>query len=135
MSPPVAFTVRTTRRIQTVDITAEVRRAVRSSGIADGICVVFVPHTTAGVMVNENADPDVAADSETALARLVPKDAPQYRHAEGNTDSHVKAQLVGSSLTLIVGDGSPGLGTWQGVFLCEFDGPRTRTVHVKCVPG
>ena len=135
MSGPDTFTVRSTRRVQTLDISAQVRAAVSASGVADGLCVVFVPHTTAGVMVNENADPDVPADSETALSRLVPKDAPHYRHAEGNSDSHLKTELVGSSLTLILSSGSPVLGTWQGVFLCEFDGPRARKVHVKCVAG
>lgn len=127
--------VRSTRRIQTLDITSEVRRIVRESGVPEGICLVFVAHTTAGVTVNENADPDVVTDSEAALTRLVPHGHPSYRHAEGNTDSHVKTALVGPSVTLIVQQGDLVLGTWQGVHFCEFDGPRARTVWVKCLAG
>lgn len=134
MMPVTSFTVRTARRVHTLDISRQVRDAVARAGIRDGICVVFVPHTTAAVTINENADPEVIVDSEAALARLVPREGP-YRHAEGNSDGHVKTTLVGSSLTLIVQGGAPLLGTWQGVQLCEYDGPRTRTVHVKCVEG
>lgn len=134
MTEPASFSVRTTRRIQTLDMTGQVREAVTASGIRDGVCVVFVPHTTAGVTLNENADPDVSADLEAALSRMAPHDAPS-RHAEGNSDAHLKASLVGSSVTLIVHRGSLVLGTWQGVHFCEFDGPRSRTVHVKCVAG
>ena len=134
MPAPVSLSLRTARRVQTLDITRQVREAISGSGIRDGICVVFVPHTTAGVTLNENADPDVSSDSEAALSRLVPSDA-GYRHAEGNSDSHIKASLVGSSVTLIVRGGAPLLGTWQGVHLCEFDGPRSRTVYVKCLEG
>ena len=115
-----------------VDLTAEVGRVVAASGVASGVCVVAVPHTTAGVTVNENADPNVRADLLMTLRRIVPDTLP-YAHAEGNSPAHVKAALVGSSATLIVEDGRLQLGTWQGVFFCEFDGPRPRKVWVKVI--
>ena len=120
-----------------VEITGEVRAALRASRAADGLLVVYVPHTTAGVTIQENADPDVKADFLVALENAVPARPARgsYRHAEGNSDAHVKASLVGSSATIIVEGGAPVLGTWQGVFLCEFDGPRRRTVHLAWVPG
>ncbi len=124
--------IRTGEREEFVDLTAEIGRLVVDSGVKNGICVVTVPHTTAGVTVNENADPDVRADLARALRRAVP-DALPYRHAEGNSPAHVKAALVGSSATLLVEDGRLRLGTWQGVFFCEFDGPRTRQVWVQVV--
>jgi secondary thiamine-phosphate synthase enzyme len=116
-----------------VDITARVREMVRRSGISDGICIVYVPHTTAGITVNENADPAVVADILEHLGKLVPQG--RYRHREGNADSHIKASLMGFSLALILEGGDLELGTWQGVFLCEFDGPRRRRVWVKVIPG
>ncbi len=126
--------VRTGTRIQFVDITSKVREAISHSGVGDGIAVVFVTHTTAGVTINESADPSVVSDINTKLSQLVPhQDA--YRHAEGNSDAHIKASLVGSSAHLIVSGGRPILGTWQGVFFCEFDGPRSRKVLVKVVPA
>jgi secondary thiamine-phosphate synthase enzyme len=120
-----------------VEITDVVRAALRKAGVQDGILVVYVPHTTAGVTVQENADPDVRRDLLLALENAVPAKAArgEYRHAEGNSDAHVKASLVGSSATLIVKGGDVLLGTWQGVFLCEFDGPRKRTVQLKVIPG
>lgn len=120
-----------------VDVTGAVRTALRDAGVKDAILVVYVPHTTAGITVQENADPDVRTDLLLALANAVPARAERgtYRHAEGNSDAHVKASLVGSSVTLIVEEGELVLGTWQGVFLCEFDGPRRRTVHLKVIPG
>ncbi len=120
-----------------VDVTAEVREALRAAKARDGLLVVYVPHTTAGVTIQENADPDVQRDLLLALENAVPARAARgsYRHAEGNSDAHVKAALVGSSATLLVEDGAPVLGTWQGVYLCEFDGPRRRTVHLAWVPG
>lgn len=133
MSWSGTFDVSTTSRSQMLDITAKVREGVRSSGIGDGLCVVYVPHTTAGVTVNENADPAVAADIQGQLAKLVPQGG--YRHREGNADAHIKASLVGFSLTLLVEEGDIFLGTWQGVFFCEFDGPRRRRVRVKVIPG
>jgi secondary thiamine-phosphate synthase enzyme len=122
--------VKTNRRTQLVDVTNEVQRVVAKSGVSDGMCHVFVPHTTAGVMINEHADPDVASDLEGIFDRLVPHRGP-YRHAEGNTDSHAKAVMVGASQVIFVEHGKLALGTWQGVFLCEFDGPRERKVWVK----
>jgi len=124
------FEVRTSRREEIVDITGEVRAAVRRAGPKDGLCLVFVPHTTAGVTINENADPDVKTDLLAALARIVPDGLP-YAHAEGNSPAHVKASLMGSSATVIVEDGELRLGTWQGICLCEFDGPRVRRVFVR----
>jgi secondary thiamine-phosphate synthase enzyme len=124
--------IRTRAREEFVDLTAEADRLVAASGVSSGVCVVAVPHTTAGVTVNENADPDVRADMATTLRRLVP-DSLSYAHAEGNSPAHVKAALVGSSVTLIVEGGRLRLGTWQGVFFCEFDGPRTRKAWVQVV--
>lgn len=123
--------VRTTQRDQFVEITERVEQAVRSAGIHSGIVVVFVPHTTAGVTINENADPDVVHDMLLTLKRLVPHDAAGYRHAERNSDSHVKASMMGSSVHVLVEEGRLVLGTWQGIYLCEFDGPRTRMVHIQ----
>ena len=124
--------VKTRRRTQLLDVTAAVERVVAESGVASGICYVYVPHTTAGVMINEHADPDVAADLEGVFDRLVPHKGP-YRHAEGNTDSHAKAVMVGASQVVFVEGGKLVLGTWQGIFLCEFDGPRERKILVKVV--
>jgi secondary thiamine-phosphate synthase enzyme len=124
--------VKTGRRTQLLDVTVAVERAVAESGVATGVCYVFVPHTTAGVMINEHADPDVAADLEGIFDRLVPHSGP-YRHTEGNTDSHAKAVMVGASHVIFVEKGKLMLGTWQGVFLCEFDGPRERKIWVKVV--
>ena len=122
--------IRTKSRQEFVDLTAEVGRLVAASGVKDGICVVAVPHTTAGVTVNENADPDVRADMDMALRRIVPDSLP-YAHGEGNSPAHIKASLVGSSTTLVVEGGKLRLGTWQGIFFCEFDGPRTRRAWVQ----
>ena len=124
--------VRTDRRTQLLDVTVAVERAVAESGVATGVCYVFVPHTTAGVMINEHADPDVATDLEGVFDRSVPHSGP-YRHAEGNTDSHAKAVMAGASQEIFVEKGKLALGTWQGVFLCEFDGPRERKIWVKVV--
>ena len=121
--------IQTARRTELKDITGQVEAAVAASGISNRLCLVYVPHTTAGVAINEHADPDVARDVEGLFDRMVPHEGP-YRHAEGNTDSHMKAILTGSSQTVIVEDGRLVLGTWQGIFLCEFDGPRTRSVYV-----
>jgi secondary thiamine-phosphate synthase enzyme len=124
--------VRTGRRTQLLDVTVAVERTVAESGVATGVCYVFVPHTTAGVMINEHADPDVATDLEGVFDRLVPHSGP-YRHAEGNSDSHAKAVMVGASQMIFVEKGKLALGTWQGIFLCEFDGPRERKIWVKVV--
>jgi secondary thiamine-phosphate synthase enzyme len=122
--------VKTVRRTQLVDVTDLVERAVAKRGVSSGICYVYVPHTTAGVTINEHFDPDVATDLEGVFDRLVPR-AGTYRHAEGNSDSHAKAVLTGSSQLIFVEDGKLALGQWQGVFLCEFDGPRERKLWVK----
>ena len=126
------LSVKTIRRTQLVDVTAEVQKAVSASNVADGICYLYVPHTTAAITINECADPDVARDVEGALDRLIPVMGP-YRHSEGNSDSHVKAILVGASQTVFVQGGRLALGRWQGIFFCEFDGPRNRNVHVRVV--
>ena len=125
--------VKTNRRTQLVDITREVEQAIRESGVKSGVCYVYVPHTTAGVAINEHADPDVASDVEGIFDRLIPHKGP-YRHGEGNTDSHMKAILTGTSQSVFIENGKLALGTWQGIFLCEFDGPRQRTVFVKIAP-
>jgi secondary thiamine-phosphate synthase enzyme len=127
------LSVKTNRRIQFVDITREVEQAVRESAVKSGICYVYVPHTTAGIAINEHADPDVASDVEGIFDRLIPHQGP-YRHAEGNTDSHMKAILTGTSQTIFIENGKLALGTWQGIFLCEFDGPRQRNIFVKILP-
>lgn len=126
--------IRTERREQLVDITDRVADAVRRSGVAEGVCVLWSLHTTAGLTVNESADPDVARDLEEWLSEAAPRGA-GYRHAEGNADSHVKTSLAGPGVTLIVAEGEPVLGTWQGIFLCEFDGPRRREVAVRVLAG
>jgi len=125
----VTFDVRTARRAQLVDITERVAEAVEKAKVTDGLCHVFIPHTTAGVTINEGADPDVAADVASHLAELVPKEA-AFEHAEGNSDSHIKTILVGPSCTAPVRGGKLALGTWQAIFLCEWDGPRPRRVEV-----
>ena len=126
--------VKTDRRTQLLDVTAQVQKAVTSSGVASGVCYLYVPHTTAAVTINECADPDVARDVEGALDRLVPKTGP-YRHSEGNSDSHIKSILVGCSQMVPVESGKLALGRWQGVFFCEFDGPRERRLQVKVISG
>ena len=124
-----SFDVSTRRRAELVDITERVAGAVASSGVSDGICHVYVPHTTAGVTINEGADPDVARDIEARLEALVPEQA-GYRHGEGNSDSHIKTAVVGASCAAPVRAGKLALGRWQAIFLCEWDGPRTRRVEV-----
>ena len=130
----LTFSLQTPRRAALVDITAEVERACRELALAEGALLVFVPHTTAGVTINENADPSVRADMEMTLERLAPRDLP-YTHLEGNADAHVKASLMGSSVAVPVAGGRLRLGTWQGVYFAEFDGPRRRQVHVVALPG
>ncbi len=124
--------VRTGRRTQLVDVTDEVESAVAKAGVASGVCYVYVPHTTAGVTINEHFDPDVAIDLEGVFDRLVPRSG-QYRHSEGNSDSHAKAALTGTSQMIFVGNGKLALGRWQGVFFCEFDGPGERKMWVRVV--
>ncbi|HKN75848.1 MAG TPA: secondary thiamine-phosphate synthase enzyme YjbQ [Candidatus Acidoferrum sp.] len=124
--------LKTARRTQLLDVTELVERVVGKSGALSGICYVYVPHTTAGVVINEHFDPDVATDLEGVFERLAPR-AGAYRHAEGNSDSHAKAVLTGSSQIIFVEEGKLKLGQWQGVFFCEFDGPRERKIWVKVV--
>lgn len=113
-----------------IDVTAQVQRAVDQSGVRTGLACIFTPHTTAAVTINEHDDPDVARDIAATLEKMVPQKG-DYRHYEGNSDSHIKSTLTGSSQTVIIEDGRLQLGTWQGVFFCEFDGPRQREVWVK----
>ena len=124
------ITVATPEREVLVDITSEVERVVRASGVPDGICIVFVPHTTAGITINENADPSVKTDIANFLGKLIPQHA-GFRHMEGNADAHIKASCMGSSETILIEKGSLVLGTWQGICFAEFDGPRTRKVHIR----
>ena len=133
MSMTVAVVkVKTSARSELQDITRDVTRVIQQSGIQSGICHLYVPHTTAGICINEAADPDVATDIANALDRLVPRDA-GYKHFEGNADSHVKATLVGASETVLIENGRLALGRWQGIFFCEFDGPREREVSIRII--
>ncbi|MGO8990507.1 MAG: secondary thiamine-phosphate synthase enzyme YjbQ [bacterium] len=126
------FQVRTTAKTEFVDITHSVQEAVRKIGLEDGVCIVFIPHTTAAVTINENADSSVVHDIVMELNKIIPFED-QYRHSEGNSPAHIKASLVGCSEIVFVESGKLVLGTWQGIFFCEFDGPRNRKVHVKVV--
>ncbi len=126
--------VRTHQRECLEDITGQVREAVRRSGVQEGLCHLYVPHTTAGIVINENADPDVPRDILERLEALVPRDV-HYRHFEGNADAHIKATLVGQWALVPVAAGDLALGRWQGIFLAEFDGPRERTVTVTVLPS
>ncbi len=124
--------VRTTQDQQFIDITSQVRQFVEQEGLQDGCVVVYVPHTTAGVTINENSDPTVPRDILTTLNKVFPVTG-DYRHLEGNSHAHIKASLVGSSCTVLVENGQLQLGTWQGIFFCEFDGPRQRRVQLKAI--
>ena len=125
-----SFTIRTTARVEMIDITDRVAAAVSESGVKNGFCRVFIPHTTAAVTINENADPDVPRDILAALDRIVPL-SDRYRHAEGNAAAHIKASLFGASQTVFIESGRLALGTWQSLFFCEFDGPRTRRALIQ----
>lgn len=126
--------VKTARREELVDVTARIAEAVAAADVVQGIVVVSSPHTTAGVTVNENADPDVARDILYGLERLVPREG-GWRHFEGNSDAHIKTALVGTNATLPIAEGRLALGTWQAIYLAEFDGPRVRRLDVTVVPG
>jgi secondary thiamine-phosphate synthase enzyme len=128
-----SFQIQTHQRNELVEITDRVRAALKASGVREGICVVYCPHTTAAVTINENADPDVVHDILLYLDQTVPQQQSGFRHGEGNSDSHIKTAFVGPSVTLVVDKADLVLGRWQGVWFCEFDGPRTRTVHVQVV--
>jgi secondary thiamine-phosphate synthase enzyme len=125
--------VHSSEKTQLIDITSELRKQIKSAGIKDGICMIYVPHTTAAVTINESADPDVRVDIEAVMDKLVPWED-GYHHLEGNSAAHVKSTLVGVSELVAVKDGRLILGTWQGIFFCEFDGPRTRKVHWHAIP-
>jgi len=120
-------------RTEMCDITNQVQKALAEEKFDRGLCMIFVPHTTAGITINESADPDVAADLLAALARVVPATV-SWRHQEGNSPAHFQAMLVGHSISVAVRKGRPLLGRWQGIFLCEFDGPRQRSVHLNLLP-
>ncbi len=127
------ITVATGERCQLVDVTSKVHKAVHEAGLKSGYVICFVPHTTAGITIQENADPDVVHDFLWKLSDLVPQDESAFRHSEGNSDAHIKASLVGASQIVFVEDGSLVLGTWQGIYFCEFDGPRQRKLQIKFV--
>jgi len=124
------LSISTRDRSEMIDITSKVEGELKRSGLKDGVCFVFVPHTTAGITINEGADPGVVADIQATLSKLVPWEGP-YRHLEGNSAAHIKSSLIGNSVIVFVESGRLKLGTWQGIFFCEFDGPRTRKVHMK----
>jgi len=124
------YSVSTNKKSEFINIDEIIRGAVSESGISEGLCLVFIPHTTAAVTINENADPDVRRDIDMHMSKLVPAGG-DYQHSEGNSDGHIKSSLFGPSLTLIVSNGNPVLGTWQSVFFCEFDGPRNRKVVIR----
>lgn len=128
----ITIDVTSRRRTEFIDVTAAVRRAIGAGGIHSGMALLFVPHTTAAVTVNENADPDVLRDMEMELNKIVPFED-GYHHGEGNSAAHVKSTLVGVSLALMVEEGAPVLGTWQGIYFCEFDGPRRRKLHLQVI--
>ena len=128
------LTVKTHSRTELIDITTDVSERVRQSGIAEGLCLLYVPHTTAAVTINESADPSVKSDILMILNQIVPWEA-KYRHMEGNSPAHVKSTMVGASELVAIENHSLVLGTWQGIFFCEFDGPRTRKIHVRLLQG
>jgi secondary thiamine-phosphate synthase enzyme len=127
--------ISTRRRDEMIDITQQVADIVRKEQMSDGVAIVYCPHTTAGIAINENADPDVKSDVLMRLDEVYPWEHPRYRHAEGNTAAHLKAMTVGASQTVLIEDGRLVLGTWQGIYFCEFDGPRRRTCLVKLLEG
>jgi secondary thiamine-phosphate synthase enzyme len=126
-----SFSVGTNTRNQMLDITDKVRKVISDSGISDGTVTIYCPHTTAAITINENADPDVAGDILLTLSEIIPHNRSGYKHGEGNSDAHVKSSLVGCSQTIIISSGKMQLGTWQGIYFCEFDGPRKRNVNVQ----
>jgi len=126
--------INTRKRIEFIDVTNIVRQAVTESGVRDGICLVYVPHTTCGITINEHADPDVVRDIIYQFEKIVPESG-NYSHIEGNSDAHIKASIIGSSKSIIISDSKLMLGVWQGIFLCEFDGPRKRYLYIKTLEG
>lgn len=131
---PITLNIITNKRIQFVDITQDINKVITETGIKEGICYLYVPHTTAAITINESADPTVQLDILNWLNKIVPfKD--NYEHMEGNSDAHIKASLIGASCNIFINEGKLLLGTWQGVFFCEFDGPRKRKVYLKIISG
>jgi secondary thiamine-phosphate synthase enzyme len=127
--------VKTSSRIEMIDITDRIANYISKHKIKSGLCCLFVPHTTAGITINENADYSVQLDINSKLSELIIANDNKYSHLEGNSDSHIKTTVVGQSLNIIIENGKPVLGTWQGIFFCEFDGPRNRNLHIKIVEG
>jgi secondary thiamine-phosphate synthase enzyme len=126
-------TISTSSRNQMIDVTDRLQKLITQAKINDGMLIVYVPHTTAAVTINENADPDVKHDMLLKLSQMIPKDQAGYKHAEGNSDSHVKTALVGNNVTVLIENGRLQLGQWQGIYFCEFDGPRERQMYIKAV--
>ncbi|MFB0522119.1 MAG: secondary thiamine-phosphate synthase enzyme YjbQ [Desulfatiglandales bacterium] len=126
----LTISINTRARSEMIDITPKVEEELNRSGLKDGVCFLFVPHTTAGITINENADPSVVTDIQAMFDKLVPWEG-LYGHLEGNSAAHIKSSLIGNSLIVLVESGHLKLGTWQGIFFCEFDGPRSRKVHIK----
>jgi secondary thiamine-phosphate synthase enzyme len=124
------LSVKTSSRTELIDITSKIAKLVKESGVTEGLCMLYVPHTTGAITINESADPSVRGDILMVLNQIIPWDA-DYKHMEGNSPAHVKSTLVGASELVAIGNGALTLGTWQGIFFCEFDGPRTRKVHVR----
>lgn len=127
--------IRTAKRDEMIDITSEVADIIKREQVQDGVVTVYCPHTTAGITINENADPDVVHDMLMRMDEIYPWNHPKYRHMEGNSASHLKASTMGASQSIIIKQGKMLLGTWQGIYFCEFDGPRMRTFHVKVIAG
>ncbi|MDF2907093.1 MAG: hypothetical protein K0R34_2414 [Herbinix sp.] len=134
MSEVYTFGVKSGQHTAMIDITREVKNLVRESGVQNGICVVYVPHTTAGITINENADPDVIRDFLMEINKIIPL-SDGYHHSEGNSAAHIKSSMMGFSQTIIIEDGRLLMGTWQGIYFMEFDGPRIRKIHVKIIEG
>ncbi len=134
MSEVYTFGVKSGQHTAMIDITREVKNLVRESGVKNGICVVYIPHTTAGITINENADPDVIRDFLMEMNKIIPL-SDGYHHSEGNSAAHIKSSMMGFSQTIIIEDGRLLMGTWQGIYFMEFDGPRIRKIHVKIIEG
>ncbi|MBN1614704.1 MAG: YjbQ family protein [Deltaproteobacteria bacterium] len=128
------ISVRTNAPFEMIDITGQIRALLKGEGVISGLCCIFVPHTTAAVTINENADPSVPRDILMEMARVVPL-SDNYSHSEGNAAAHIKASIIGSSAMVIIDNSDLVLGTWQSIFFCEFDGPRTRKVFIRLIPG
>ena len=126
----LTISISTRNRSEMIDITSKVKEELSRSGLKDGVCFLFVPHTTAGITINESADPSVVTDIQAMLNKLIPWEG-SYRHLEGNSAAHIKSSLIGNSVIVLVESGHLKLGTWQGIFFCEFDGPRSRKLHIK----